>query len=237
MGGSGSLFDPGHPDHLICVQVMTDKLRREEAIALRRSGLSHKAIIAKMGVARSTLSYWLRDITLSDEQQSALNARASANRQDFVAKMRATDAAERHRRSVVGGKTAGAMHAAHLRGLSSEDAAEHMTRLRHMAMLTYRADELPTKAAIERYYGSAFQKEIIGRRAIDFANESMLIEHTTDRFHGISDVIARFGEVGLDPRRKIAFVRLAGLWPKAKRQMAELGVELHDVSELETLST
>lgn len=55
-----------------------------------------------------------------------------------------------------------------------------------------------------------------------------------DRRHGIWDVIARFSEIADDPRRKIAFLRKAELWPKARHQLAELGIDVHDVVELET---
>ncbi len=43
-----------------------------KAVKLRRSGLSYKEISKQMTVSKSTLSIWLRDIELTDEQKSRL---------------------------------------------------------------------------------------------------------------------------------------------------------------------
>lgn len=42
---------------------------KEPAIALRKDGMSIKAIENKLGIARSTLSGWFKDIELTDEQK------------------------------------------------------------------------------------------------------------------------------------------------------------------------
>ncbi len=62
---------------------------REKAVAMRREGRSYREIREVVGVSKSTLSVWLRDIPLTEEQQQALtrrgpqatSARADANRQ------------------------------------------------------------------------------------------------------------------------------------------------------------
>ncbi len=51
---------------------------RERAVAMRREGRSYREIQAVVGVAKSTLSLWLRDIPLTEEQQRALDLRGPA---------------------------------------------------------------------------------------------------------------------------------------------------------------
>jgi transcriptional regulator with XRE-family HTH domain len=51
-------------------------VEREQARLLRRmDGLSVKEIAARLGVARSSVSVWVRDIELTEEQHEALRAR------------------------------------------------------------------------------------------------------------------------------------------------------------------
>ena len=51
---------------------------RETAVAMRKEGRSYREIEAVAGVAKSTLSLWLRDIPLTEEQQLALTRRSPA---------------------------------------------------------------------------------------------------------------------------------------------------------------
>ena len=63
------------------------KAERKLAEHLRKEqGLSYREIAAITGVAKSTLSYWLRDITLSPEHQARLQARLNTNRATFAAR-------------------------------------------------------------------------------------------------------------------------------------------------------
>jgi orotate phosphoribosyltransferase-like protein len=45
---------------------------RETAVAMRKEGRSYREIQAEVGVSKSTLSLWLRDVPLTEEQQRAL---------------------------------------------------------------------------------------------------------------------------------------------------------------------
>jgi len=61
--------------------------RRLHAEALRREqGLSYKEIEALTGINRSTLSGWLRDLSLAPAQEARLQARLVANRAGFAAR-------------------------------------------------------------------------------------------------------------------------------------------------------
>lgn len=51
---------------------------RETAIAMRSEGRSYREIREVVGVSKSTLSLWLRDIPLTEDQQRALDQRAPA---------------------------------------------------------------------------------------------------------------------------------------------------------------
>ncbi len=56
-----------------------ERLRSEE-------GLSYNEIGDRLGVSKSTLSYWLRDLILSDQHKARLQERLDANRQAFAAR-------------------------------------------------------------------------------------------------------------------------------------------------------
>jgi transcriptional regulator with XRE-family HTH domain len=69
---------------------------RERAVAMRAEGRSYREIRQVVGVSRSTLSLWLRDVPLTDQQRQALamrgpaatSARAAGNR-ELAARRRA----------------------------------------------------------------------------------------------------------------------------------------------------
>jgi hypothetical protein len=48
---------------------------RATAVAMREEGRSYREIQAQVGVSKSTLSLWLRDVPLTEEQQRALDLR------------------------------------------------------------------------------------------------------------------------------------------------------------------
>ena len=54
------------------VRGITDKDKKEQAIALRKQGLSIRDIELELGVNRSTLSGWLKNVELSDKQRETL---------------------------------------------------------------------------------------------------------------------------------------------------------------------
>lgn len=51
---------------------------RDTAMAMRREGRSYREIQAEVGVSKSTLSLWLRDVPLTDEQRRVLDLRGPA---------------------------------------------------------------------------------------------------------------------------------------------------------------
>jgi transcriptional regulator with XRE-family HTH domain len=65
----------------------TKSAKRLEAERLRaEEGLSYREIEEAIGVSRSTLSHWLRDIPLTEEQKARLQERIRANRAAFAAR-------------------------------------------------------------------------------------------------------------------------------------------------------
>tara|TARA_B100000614_G_scaffold262909_1_gene300441 strand:+ start:33589 stop:34266 length:678 start_codon:yes stop_codon:yes gene_type:complete len=56
---------------------------RSQAIDLRKQGKSLSEIQEKLGVARSTVSVWVRDVELSDEQRNRLDSRKPAKPEAF----------------------------------------------------------------------------------------------------------------------------------------------------------
>lgn len=62
---------------------------KQRARELRGQGWSYNDILKKVGVAKSTLSLWLRDMPLTDEQIATLACKFRAGREKFIHKMRA----------------------------------------------------------------------------------------------------------------------------------------------------
>jgi hypothetical protein len=57
---------------------------RQEAIRLRKEGSSYSEITEKTGIAGNTLSYMLRNITLTDEQRSRLDRKSKEGFKRFL---------------------------------------------------------------------------------------------------------------------------------------------------------
>ncbi len=70
---------------------------REKAIAMRKEGRSYQEIRDVVGVSKSTLSLWLRDIPLTDEQQRALDLRSPEGASRRARAIRASAAQRRAR--------------------------------------------------------------------------------------------------------------------------------------------
>ncbi len=63
----------------------TDK---RKALAMRKKGLSYSAIKEKLGISKSTLSYWLKDLPLSPERINELRAHSPKRIERFRNTMR-----------------------------------------------------------------------------------------------------------------------------------------------------
>lgn len=61
---------------------------KEKAIQLRKRGMSYSAIKEKLGVSKSTLSYWLSDMPLSSERINVLRANSPKRIEKFRNTMR-----------------------------------------------------------------------------------------------------------------------------------------------------
>src|SRR3974377_1978584 len=59
------------------MRIEAERLRRDE-------GLSYNEIAARLGLSKSTLSHWLRDIPLRPELAALLQSRLRANRAEFA---------------------------------------------------------------------------------------------------------------------------------------------------------
>jgi transposase len=71
--------------------------QRERAVAMRQEGRSYREIQQVVGVAKSTLSLWLRDVPLTEEQQLALKLRSPAGASRRARAIRASAAQRRAR--------------------------------------------------------------------------------------------------------------------------------------------
>ena len=56
---------------------------KQRALALRGQGWSYNQILTEVGVSKSSLSLWLRDVPLTDEQIAGLASRVDAGREKF----------------------------------------------------------------------------------------------------------------------------------------------------------
>ena len=170
---------------------------KELAIKMRSAGASYTDIMSKLELSKSTVKYMVRAIRLTEPQKAQLAARRPAHSLSEDGRDRLRAAASKNSR----------------KGWKDNRAKRLVSSLRNirLASLAYREDEMPIKAALEGLYGCAFQKEAIGNRVLDFANDELLIEHSCDGTKGLSDIISRFKDIQVDPRRQIAFVNTGRL--------------------------
>lgn len=196
--------------------------KRNDAIAMRRAGASFRDIERALGIRRSTLSYMLRNVQLTSEQEESLRARVINNRaafRDWCANNLSPE--DLRRMGHKGGTAVWQKHGWRL-----------LPALVEAGQLCYRKDELPAKTALEALYGVRFCKERIGRCTFDFACSTMLIEHSADSGKGLTLVVRRFGSLGADCRKRIAYVDTTHLGVRRAANLAALSVEVHDFREL-----
>lgn len=197
---------------------------REQAVTLREKGLSYSEIRDRLGIARSTLSYMLKDIVLTEKQKKRLEKKKKDGQKVLRAWSETQPPEVLAAVSSRGGKVCQERH--------SEALRKHLSLGWKAAMLTYRKDELPIKISLEKIYNRVFSKELIGRRAIDFACKDLLIEHTSDPTHGVFDLVRRFEDVVSDPRKKIAYLDVSKIGPSTRKRLENLGVLVLDFRAL-----
>lgn len=79
LGKPTALITPNHGGILKLIITMVHKREEKElALLLRREGLSYREILAKVPVAKSTLSLWLRSVGLSKRQKQRLTKKKLA---------------------------------------------------------------------------------------------------------------------------------------------------------------
>lgn len=77
---------------------MALKSQRSKAILLRRQGMTYGAIKKRLRVAKSTLSEWLRDVPLSQDQMALLVANKKMSREVAIEKTRIVKSQKRQYR-------------------------------------------------------------------------------------------------------------------------------------------
>lgn len=78
-------------------------LEKKKAIVLRQQGIALGEIAKRLNVAKATVSYWVRDISLTNEQLSALKANSHSRiavEKRRAARMLAAENARNHLRDV-----------------------------------------------------------------------------------------------------------------------------------------
>ena len=63
-------------------------LDKQRAVALRKIGKSYREILKEVNVSKGTLSLWLKDIPISDEQRNRLTTLNRRNRKGFGSKIK-----------------------------------------------------------------------------------------------------------------------------------------------------
>jgi len=195
---------------------------RDRARRLRRDGASLTEIAEELELGKSTIRYMVRDIKLSAKQREAITVRRPSPTSGQIAGTKA----QRRAWGKQGGRAAWE---------NNREGCLTATRANlKQAGLAYRQDELPVKRKLERLFGRTFRKEWIGERAVDFADDDLIIEHSTHARRGIDDMIVRFEDIQDDPRRKIAFVndKRGVFGAKRRARLAAVVDEIRDIDEL-----
>lgn len=196
-------------------------LLREKVRFLRREGFSYREIQKILGVNRSSIHYMVKDIKLTLKQKTRLAKKEKDNRVAFAARPQDREASSR------GGRSCQKLHGPRV--------TQNLKAGPVVGGLAYRKDELPIKVKLEQLYRRSFCKVKVANKYVDFGDEDLLIEHTTDITKGIKDVVERFRKIAEtgDTRKRIAFIPMKSRKTTSRmRALADLGVEVHDVREL-----
>jgi len=205
--------------------------KHDEIKRLRQEGCSFNEISRFTGANKSTIHYIVRGIELTGEQQNKLKECSLAGGARGRMRIK-TDPA------CIKGQREGSQKANRVRWQAASVQAREVVKANlkkgsSIAGLTYRKDELSVKAYLEGVFNCSFHKERIGRRFVDFANDTLLIEYTTDGSRGVQDAFARLLEIvqSGDIRRKIACLPLREVGSLRRGRFVALGVELRNVGE------
>lgn len=195
---------------------------RDRALVLRKSGASYSEIEKETGITRSTLSYMLRGMVLTENQKQRLSEKmreAGRARLGWV-----PSHIVRKQLSISGKK----------RWKKDPKIRILLREGRKLGHLTFRKDEIPIKSALERLLGVSVKREVLGKRVIDFVTDNFLIEYTTDHTHGVFDLVRRFEDsiVKGDHRKKIAYLPIDKIGKKTRNRLIQAGVEIRDYRAL-----
>ncbi len=196
--------------------------KREQAVYLRKFGLTYAEIAAKVGVAVSSLAYWkIAAIPLSSAATKRIAAKKAVGCAKLQAALDKLSPEARHAHHVKAGKRTYELCGDKMHRLTASD--------REKASLAYRKDEVSARDTVQRVSGKAVKKEFVCGHYMDLCCSDFIAEHTIDVTHGVSDAIRRFADV-TDSRQKILISHLAGIG-KVRRARCK-DVILLDIADL-----
>lgn len=160
---------------------------KERAIHLRLKGFSYNEIAKKIGVSKSILSLWLRNVVISDNAKNRIRQREDANRDRFSKMSSSGKLKKLNYVRIAAAKE-------FWNNLSPEEKVERIDALKWEQVksnLNYLKHEIPIKKALEKIFNKEFCKEQIRGYFIDFYGSGFAIEHTNDYGKGITIAMKR----------------------------------------------
>lgn len=182
------------------------KALKEKAIELREQGLSYNEILLQVDVAKSSLSYWLRNIKLTEEQKNRLKEKCKWENKVWNREW-----------SVKGGKKGGKRS----QELYGKELIKNLIHPNLMANLCYRKDELPVKEKLETLTGRKFKKEGINNKFFDFTDDTYIIEYTTDHTRGLTEAIDRLSSIQTS-RMKVWITDINRIGPVRRKRCIDI---------------
>lgn len=198
---------------------------RRHIVDMRKQGKTLTEIAEATGKGKGTISYIVQNVELSTAAQVILQRKIEAAQS---AKIKAISPEQRRVNGVKGGRACQRLHGARVvKNLLEGNGAQ-------VSGLTYRKDELPYLAALNKKFNTTFTKQAAGSYFLDFADSATVIEVTSDNTQGIRDAISRFEHLQLtkDTRRRIIYLPFKRRETKRLRELEKLDVEVRHISQL-----
>jgi hypothetical protein len=208
---------------------MLDAALRRRIIQLREQGKAIAEISEIVGKNKSTIHYIVRNVILNAAARASLKSTQLSYR---LVRLAHITPEQRRANGIKGGKACQRMHGQRVVKNLTEGNGSLVSGL------TYRADEKSYLVKLERLFGTKFAKQAAGRFFLDFANDSVVIEVTSDPTQGIRDAISRFEYLhsANDVRKRIVYLPFKRRNTKRLGELGSLGVEVRHIAELSNAS-
>ena len=198
---------------------------KERIIALRRLGLLQSEIATVLDTKEGNVTYHLKGIQLSEEEEAFLQERLLRSKREGVKKLHTAEVMQRQKNSVQ------ARIAANIKTNPGKRAITSAKIIKN-TILIYKPRELPEKHALEKIYSTEFKKEYLDGVVIVNADSKRLISICRS-YSSMTSTVKRYAIISSleDKRQRIVYsFKTDG---KNADRLRKLKVEVRPLAELE----